>query len=78
MDSIPCLRDQKEMINDFLRGLTGNMVDMMCGDYNEHTTKCDDLKRPVLPNRKPKRSYQTFMFVLIDLIESMESFQLSV
>lgn len=75
LDKFPCARKDREIILDFIRGLSGNMIDVMCGDYNETTNKCSELKVPHIPSVKVKRDYKTFIFVLIDLVESMEDFQ---
>lgn len=77
IESIPCAAKNIQVTMDFVKGLFGNIANFACGEYSESTTRCEELGPPKVPLSltKPKK-YETFMFVLIDLLESMESFNL--
>lgn len=75
LDSVPCARNSREIIMDFIRGLSGNFVDFICGEYNESNTRCEEIGPPPAPLVPVKKRYATFIFVLVDLMESIEHFQ---
>jgi len=61
-----------------MRGFFTSTIDIMCGDYNEFTDKCQQLGPPPIvanSNANETYSYASYMFVLVDLLESMETFQ---
>ena len=74
LGSISCARNNLHIILDFIKGLSGNMVNFACGEYVESTTKCEELGPIPKIIVKNNKKYSTFMFLLIDLMESMEGF----
>lgn len=76
LDDVVCSEENNdELIMDTIRGLTGNFVNFVCGDFDETTTLCDQLgPQPSLSKPITKR-YYTPIFLLVDLMESMKSFQ---
>src|SRR5699024_8578195 len=76
MTKTPCIGEHKEMLLDFLRGLFGNFAASFCREYNETTERCRELGPPPKPQKKNKKHYTTFLFVLLDLLESFTNFQL--
>lgn len=76
LEKIPCARAQLPIVLDFIKGFFGNMANTACGSYTESTTKCEELGEPPKVTVKKAKKYNTFMFVLIDLMESMEGFNL--
>ncbi|KAH9491339.1 hypothetical protein DERF_016067 [Dermatophagoides farinae] len=76
LDDVVCSEENNdELIMDSIRGLTGNFVNFVCGDFDETTTLCDQLG-PQPPLDKPiTKQYYTPIFLLVDLMESMKSFQ---
>ncbi len=78
IESIPCAAKDLQVTMDFVKGLFGNMANFACGEYSESTTRCQELGPPPkmqIPQKKSKK-YETVMFVLIDLLESMKGFSL--
>ncbi|OTF78015.1 hypothetical protein BLA29_008975 [Euroglyphus maynei] len=76
LDDVVCSEENNdELIMDSIRGITGNFVNFVCGDFDESTTLCDQLG-PQPPLEKPiTKRYYTPIFLLVDLMESMKNFQ---
>ena len=70
-----CTGDNKELILDSVRGITGNFVNFACGEFDEVSNRCDDLGPQPDSIRPNTKHYYTPVFILVDLMESMKSFQ---
>nr|XP_027206072.1 uncharacterized protein LOC113799608 [Dermatophagoides pteronyssinus] len=73
MDTIPCIRNDKQIALDFLRGLSGDIISVACSDYNEFTNRCDHLK-PLEIKQTNRKKYGSILNIMIDTIESMDGF----
>lgn len=71
LDKVPCIGNRQPIILDFVRGLTQGLINVLCGEYNETTDQCDILGRPPKPKKMGRTKYSTFVFVLVDLLESI-------
>lgn len=69
--------NNKELIMDLLRGITSNFVNFACGDYTESTNRCESLGPQPTAAKPVTKTYYTPIFLLVDLMESMDSFQTS-
>lgn len=76
LDGVPCLRKNKDFILSFVREIFGNFVNTMCGEYKEGTGRCDAVGPFPSAKSTGERKYNTFLFVLLDLLESFKSFEL--
>lgn len=65
---------------EMLSGLFANMVDFSCGEYSDSSDKCDELgpiqvpveeKQEPIEKKRTNSKYTSFMFALIDLLQSM-------
>lgn len=72
MLALDCFKNGTAALLDFVRSLFANLVDVICGDFNEHTDKCDKLG-PTPKAVKPARtSYKAVLFHVIELIASIK------
>ena len=76
LESVPCIRKHKELMLDFVRGIFGSMVDIMCGDYNENTTRCEELEPLPKSRNHSRKQYNNFVFLMIDLLDTIKSFDI--
>lgn len=44
IDRQQCARENKELLMDFMSAASGDFFNIACGEYNEHTDKCAQLK----------------------------------
>ena len=44
IDRHTCSRDHKEILLDSMSSASGDFLNIACGDYNEHSDKCRQLK----------------------------------
>lgn len=51
-----CTEKHLELHHTFLKTFFSSVIDVLCGDYNDHTDKCDHLK-PVQFKAKGKVDY---------------------
>lgn len=73
LDTHPCMERNKGLIMDFVRGFVQALVDVMCGEYNDQSDRCDSIPPlpPVqLPPNRPQ--YLSMMFPLIDMFQSIK------
>lgn len=61
---------------DFIRGIFGSVVDVMCGEYNEYTNKCKELSPAPQFKLENRRTYESFIFVLLDLFDTLNTFSI--
>lgn len=72
LESVPCLRKNKDFLLSFVREIFGNFVGNFCRDLDH----CNELSPLPPPKSIPERKYNTFLFVLLDLLESFKSFDI--
>ncbi|KAI2804393.1 hypothetical protein BLOT_003375 [Blomia tropicalis] len=75
IESQTCLKQHRERIIEIIKGLFNGVTDIMCGEYNEGTDKCEKLPPIPRTNKVAKRNYQTFMFLLADVLSSSKGFK---
>ena len=66
------MRAEKKLLIDFTTSIFQNMVDVMCGEYNDATDKCDSLAPPPKAKSNPKQ-YASMASIMLDLLESLGS-----
>jgi len=82
VNSDSCTAQYSELYHDFIRAIFGSFTTVMCGEYNESTTKCEELgpipkiKKNAVSKNLIRDDFNSFVFVLLDLLESMENFEL--
>lgn len=76
MENVPCIRNNKGLMMDFIRGIFGSVVDVMCGEYNEYTNKCKELSPAPQFKLENRRTYESFIFVLLDLFDTLNTFSI--
>lgn len=77
VEGVTCIRNNIEEIFEMFNSHTSSNLDTLCGEYVESTRACELLPKPKLP-RKPSpaanKKYITPVFLMIDLLESMNNY----
>lgn len=68
-----CLRTHHDYLMDLSRSFITSISDIMCGDYNEDTDRCDKLAPAPAPEKLNTKSYKTFIWVMTDILASMKT-----
>lgn len=72
--STACAAKDEDLLMEFMTSLFTPLVDLLCGDYNPSTNRCDSVIVPKGDPSYKENSYYSFVFVLIDLLQSMKGF----
>lgn len=72
-----CLRRHHDYLMDLSRSFITSISDIMCGDYNEDTDRCDKLGPPPTPKTFNSKQYKTFIWVMTDILASMKTLTLA-
>jgi len=64
-----CDDKKLETVNEFVDSLTGNILDILCGDYEDGSDKCLRLGSPPKKNKNQRRT-KSFLIPLIDVLAS--------
>ncbi|KAF7496266.1 hypothetical protein SSS_01624 [Sarcoptes scabiei] len=74
LESLPCAKKDRELLLDFLRGLSSDIVRFGCNEYHENSDRCTQLPTISLSSDKPRPKYYTSVLALIlDMINSMDT-----
>jgi len=81
INSNTCTAQYSDIFHEMIRSIFGSFTTVMCGEYNDQTTLCQELGD--IPDVKDKTQskkhsirgeFESFVFVLLDLLESIENF----
>lgn len=78
--SVPCMKEEaKEALIDMIASLTNDAINFGCGEYNEHTDRCDNLGPP--PKSKYDKSIKvnkktrSVILIGLELLENLANTQ---
>jgi hypothetical protein len=74
IDKQTCLQQNRDEIMDIVRGPFAAINDIVCGDYNEFTDRCETIGPAPLPLAPNEKHYDTYLFLLTDVLASTKGF----
>lgn len=74
LESISCIpSSDRELLLDFLRGLSNDIVSLACSDYNEYTNRCEQLEPLEYSTNPAAMEYESILNIMIEMIESLDT-----